>query len=58
MMQKGTILEPNKLFMLKCRCGSTHFTNIVDGTGVLAKCVKCDKGYKLESPGGVKVANA
>ena len=52
------ILAPDQTFMLKCKCGSSIFQVVVAGNGVTCTCAKCMTKYKLESLGGVKVANA
>jgi hypothetical protein len=58
-MQKGQILDPEKAFMLEChKCHKSIFTVIIAGDGITCRCVNCHQPYKIESLGGVRIANA
>jgi hypothetical protein len=60
-MVKGQILEGDKAFLLtcgKCKRNPAQFAVVIDRTGVFCTCIGCQKVYKIESPGGVVIANA
>jgi hypothetical protein len=52
------ITDPKEWNRLQCLCKSISFHILIHVTGVLCVCIKCQRKYKLESIGGLKIADA
>lgn len=55
---QGFVDVAKEPMQLLCVCGNTVFKCIIDPEGVMCLCVSCDRRYRLQSLGGLKVSNA
>lgn len=50
--------DPKKTQQLLCVCQHSVFTIVIDPEGVVCICQSCNKQYRLQSLGGLRISNA